>query len=48
MGASSPENSEAAAYARAPVQGDDHLFVLAGGANIFAEDRVMLPLLSHA
>lgn len=32
----------------APVQGDDHLFVLAGGANIFAKDRVMLPLLSHA
>ena len=40
--------ASAAAYARAPVQGDDHLFVLAGGANIFAEDRVMLPLLSHA
>ncbi len=31
--------ASAAAYARAPVQGDDHLFVLAGGANIFAEDR---------
>ena len=40
--------ASAAAYARAPVQGDDHLFVLAGGSNIFAEDRVMLPLLSHA
>ena len=40
--------ASAAAYARAPVQGDDHLFVLAGGANIFAKDRVMLPLLSHA
>ena len=40
--------ASAAACARAPVQGDDHLFVLAGGSNIFAEDRVMLPLLSHA
>ena len=42
------EQAVCAAYARVPVQGDDHLFVLAGGANIFAEDRVMLPLLSHA
>ena len=38
---------KAGCFAR-PVDGDDALFVLSGKENIFAREKVMLPLLSHA